>query len=122
MTTAVGVDRQDDCHNGALPLPFRCHRNLTGGTNKSGISGKQRSGSKRKCEIRAQKSKAHVNTSINGVFSGQALFLKVPSHHSGKQNFRHDSVVTFKTPTVSSTTRRLPLKHRQSQARLGVYL
>jgi hypothetical protein len=118
----VGVDGRDDCHDGALPLPFWRHRNLAGETNRSGISGKQRSGSKRKCEVRAQKSKAHVNTSINGVFPGQALFLKVPSHHSGKQNFRHDSAVTSKMPTVSSTTRRLPLKCRQSQARLGVYL
>jgi hypothetical protein len=95
----VGVNGRDDCHGGALPLPFRCHHNLVGGTNKSGISGKQ-SGSKQKCEVRAQKSKAHVDTSINGVFSGQTLFLKVPSHHSRKQNFRHDSAVTSKTSTV----------------------
>jgi hypothetical protein len=42
----------------------------------SKISGKQRSGSRRKCEVRAQKSKAHVDMSINGVFPGWAPFLK----------------------------------------------
>jgi hypothetical protein len=110
----VGIDGRDDCRGGALLLPFRRHRNLAGGTNRSGISGKQRSGSKWKYEVRAHKSKVHVDMSINGVFPGRALFLKVPSHHSGKQNFRHNSTVTYKTPTVSSTTRQLPIKHRQS--------
>jgi hypothetical protein len=63
---AVGVDERDDCRDGALPLPFRRHRNLVGGTNRSEISGKQRSGSRWKWEVRAQKSKLHVGTSING--------------------------------------------------------
>jgi hypothetical protein len=52
---AVGVDRRDDCNNGALPLPLRRHRNLFGGTSRIEISGKQRSGSKGKSEVRAQK-------------------------------------------------------------------
>jgi hypothetical protein len=64
---AVGVDGRDDCRGGALPLPFRRHRNLTGGTNRSEILGKQRSGSRRKYEVRTRKSKLHVSTSINGV-------------------------------------------------------
>jgi hypothetical protein len=80
----VGVDGRDDCHDGALPIPFRCHRNLAGGMNRSGISGKQMSGSKRKCEVRAQKSKAHINTSINGVFPSRALFLKSVKSSLGK--------------------------------------
>jgi hypothetical protein len=64
---AVGVDGRDDCRDGALLLPFRCHCNLAGGTNRNKISGKQRNGSRRKCEVRAQKSKLHVGASINGV-------------------------------------------------------
>jgi hypothetical protein len=80
----VGVDGRDNSHGEALPLPFQRHLNLAGGTNRSGILRKQRSGSRRKYEVRAQKSKAHVETSINGVFPGWALFLKVPSHHSRK--------------------------------------
>jgi hypothetical protein len=43
---AVGVDKRDDCSNGALPLPLWRHRNLSGGTSRIEISGKQRSGSK----------------------------------------------------------------------------
>jgi hypothetical protein len=80
----VGVDGRDDCHGGALPLSFRRHHIFAGGTNRSGISGKQMSGSKRKCEVRAQKSKAHVDTSINGVFPGWALFLKSAKSSLGK--------------------------------------
>jgi hypothetical protein len=80
----VKVDGRDDSHGGALPLPFRRHRNLAGGTNRSGISGKQRSGSRQKCEVRAQKSKAHVDMSINGVFPGRALFLKCAKSSLGK--------------------------------------
>jgi hypothetical protein len=53
----------------------------------------------------------HMSTQVQmGFFLGQALFLKVPSHHSGKQNFKYDSAVTSKTPTIASTTRRLLLK------------
>jgi hypothetical protein len=63
----VGVDRWDDCSNGALPLPLWRHRNLSGGTSRIEISGKQRSGSKGKSEARAQKSKKHVSASTNGV-------------------------------------------------------
>jgi hypothetical protein len=80
----VGVDWWDDCHSGALLLPFRRHRNLAGGTNRSEISGKQRSGSRRKCEVGAQKSKAHVDMSINVVFSGWAPFLKGAKSSLGK--------------------------------------
>jgi hypothetical protein len=50
---AVGVDGRDDCRNGALPLPLRRHRSLAGGTNRNEISGKKRSGSRRKSEVRA---------------------------------------------------------------------
>jgi hypothetical protein len=64
---AVGVDGRDDRRDRALPLPFRCHHNLVGGTNKSEILGKQRSGSRQKCEVRARKSKLHDSASINGV-------------------------------------------------------
>jgi hypothetical protein len=64
---AVGVDRRDDCSNGALPLPLWRHCNLSGGTSRIKILGKQRSGSKGKSEVRAQKSKKHVSVSINGV-------------------------------------------------------
>jgi hypothetical protein len=52
---AVGVDRRDDCNNGALPLPLWRHRDLSGGASRIEILGKQRSGSKRESEIRAQK-------------------------------------------------------------------
>jgi hypothetical protein len=52
---AIGVDRRDDCRNRALPLPFRRHRSLTGGSSRIEISGKQRSGSRRKSEVRAHK-------------------------------------------------------------------
>jgi hypothetical protein len=72
----VGVNWRDDCRGRALLLPFRRHRNLAGGTNGSEISGKQKSGSRQKCEVRAQKSKAHIDMSINGVFLGWASFLK----------------------------------------------
>jgi hypothetical protein len=64
---AVRVDGQDDRRDGALPFPFWQHRNFAGGMNRSEISGKQRSGLRRKCEFRAQKSKLHVSASINGV-------------------------------------------------------
>jgi hypothetical protein len=64
---AVGVDRWDDCRNGALPLPLRRQRGLAGESSRIEISGKQRSGSRRKSEVRAQKSKMHVGASINGV-------------------------------------------------------
>jgi hypothetical protein len=64
---AVGVDRRDDCSNGALTLPLWRHCNLSGGTSRIKILGKQRSGSKGKSEVRAQKSKKHVSVSINGV-------------------------------------------------------
>jgi hypothetical protein len=42
----VGIDRRDDCSNGALPLPLPRHRSLADGTRKIEISGKQRSGSR----------------------------------------------------------------------------
>jgi hypothetical protein len=64
---AVVVDGQDDCRDRTLPLPFWRQRNLAGRTNKNKISGKQRNGSRQKCEVRAQKSKLHVGASINGV-------------------------------------------------------
>jgi hypothetical protein len=64
---AIGVDERDDCSSGALPLPLWCHRDLSGRTSRIEISGKQRSGSKGKSEVRAQKAKKHVGASINGV-------------------------------------------------------
>jgi hypothetical protein len=52
---AVGVDRRDDCSNSALPLPLRRHRSLAARTSRIEISGKQRSGSRWKSDVRAQK-------------------------------------------------------------------
>jgi hypothetical protein len=80
----IGVDWRDDNHDGALFLPFRRHRNLAGGTNRSEISGKQKNGSRQKSEVRAQKSNAHVDVSINGVFLGWAPFLKSVKSSLGK--------------------------------------
>jgi hypothetical protein len=80
----VGIDWRDDGHGGALLLPFGRHRNLAGEMNGGKISGKQKSGSRRKCEVMAQKSKAHVDMSINGVFSGWAPFLKSAKSSLGK--------------------------------------
>jgi hypothetical protein len=54
----IGVDWWDDGRGGALFLPFGRHRNLVGETNGGEISGKQESGSRQKCEVRAQKSKS----------------------------------------------------------------
>jgi hypothetical protein len=71
---AVRVDGRDDHRDGTLPLLFRHHRNLAGGTNRSEISGKQRSDSRRKCEVRARKSKLHVGVSINGVSQVEHYF------------------------------------------------
>jgi hypothetical protein len=36
---AIGVDGQDDCSSGALPLPLEGHRDLSGGTSRLGNSG-----------------------------------------------------------------------------------
>jgi hypothetical protein len=69
---AVGIDGRNDYRSITLILPLGRHRNLTGGSNKGEILGKQRNGSRRKCEVRAQNSKAHVDMSINGVFPGWA--------------------------------------------------
>jgi hypothetical protein len=80
----VGVDWRDDCHGGTLLLPLGRHRNLTGGSNGGKISGKQKSGSRRKCEVRAQKSKMHIGMSINGAFLGWELFLKRAKSSLGK--------------------------------------
>jgi hypothetical protein len=49
----IGVDRRDDCSNGALPFPLWRHCDLSGGASRIEISGKQRSGSKGKSEVRA---------------------------------------------------------------------
>jgi hypothetical protein len=80
----VGVDWRDDSHGGALLLPLGRHRNLAGGSNEGKISGKQKSGSRRKCEVRDQKSKGHVGMSINGAFPGWAPFLKRAKSSLGK--------------------------------------
>jgi hypothetical protein len=80
----VGVDWRDDSHGGALLLPLGRHRSLAGGSNGGEISGKQKSGSRRKCEVRAQKSKAHIGMSINEVFPGWAPFLKRAKSSLGK--------------------------------------
>jgi hypothetical protein len=119
----VGVDWWDDCHDGALLLPFRCHRNLAGGTNRSEISGKQRSGSRQKCEVRAQKSKVHVETSINGGFPGLgAISKKCQVITRESETLDITQRLPLKMSTVSGLTRSLPLKCRESRARLGVYL
>jgi hypothetical protein len=119
----VGVDWRDDSHGGALFLPLGRHRNLAGGSNGGKISGKQKSGSRRKCEVRAQKSKAHVGMSINRAFLGWEPFMKRAKSSLGKARLqtsvvtskntdrvKHNSAVTSKTPTVSGTNRLLPLK------------
>jgi hypothetical protein len=72
---AVGVDGRND------------YRNLVGGSNKGEIRGKQRSGSRQKCEVRAQNSKAHDDMSINGVFLGWAPFLKSAKSSLGEMRF-----------------------------------
>jgi hypothetical protein len=77
----------NDYRNRSLVLPLGHHRNLVGGSNKGEIRGKQRSGSRRKCEVRAQNSKAHDNMSINGVFPGWAPFLKSAKSSLGKTKF-----------------------------------
>jgi hypothetical protein len=55
---AVGVDGRNDYRSKILVLPLGHHCNLAGGLNKSEIRGKQRSGLRRKCEVRAQNSEA----------------------------------------------------------------
>jgi hypothetical protein len=55
---AVGVDGRNDYHSRTLVLPLGRHRNLTDGLNKGEIKGKQRSGLRQKCEVRAQNSEA----------------------------------------------------------------
>jgi hypothetical protein len=80
------------------------------------------SGSKGKSEVRAQKLKKARRREYKLGFPGRALFLKVLSHYSGKQSFRHHSAVTSKTPAESGITWRLPLKQRQRQTLLGSYL
>jgi hypothetical protein len=103
----VGVDGRDDRRDGTLPLPFRRHRNLAGGTNRSEISGKQRSGSRRKCEAREEIKTAHRREYKWG-FPDRALFLK------------KCQVITRESKT-SGTTRRLPPKHQQCQISLDKY-
>jgi hypothetical protein len=80
----VGADGRNDCRGRILLLLLGRHRNLAGGSNKGEILGKQRSGSRRKCEVRVQNSKAHVDMSINGVFPGWAPFLKSAKSSLGK--------------------------------------
>jgi hypothetical protein len=72
----VRVDGRNDCCSGALFLPFGCHRNLAGGSNRGKILGKQKSGSRQKYEVRAQKSRVHIDMGINRVFPGRVPFLK----------------------------------------------
>jgi hypothetical protein len=55
----VGVEGRNDHCSRTLVLLLGRHRNLTGGSNKGKIREKQRSGLRRKCEVRAQNSKAH---------------------------------------------------------------
>jgi hypothetical protein len=84
---AVGVDGRNDYRSRTLILPLGRHHNLAGGSNKGEIRGKQRSGSRRKCEVRAQNSKVHDDMSINGVFPGWAPFLKSAKSSPGKTKF-----------------------------------
>jgi hypothetical protein len=109
---AVGVDGRNDYRSRILALPLGRHRNLASGSNKGEIIEKQRSVLKRKCEVRAQNSRAQVDMSINGVFPGWAPFLKRAKSSLGKTRFL----------TVLTIARPLPLKHRQPQTSLGRYL
>jgi hypothetical protein len=81
---AVGIDGRNDRHNRTLILPLGRHHNLADGLNKGEILGKQRSGSRQKCEVRARNSKAHVDTIMNGVFPDRASFLKSAKSSLGK--------------------------------------
>jgi hypothetical protein len=109
---AIGVDGRNDYRSRTLAFPLGCHHNLAGGSSKDEIRGKQRSVLKRKCEVRAQNSRAHDDMSINGVFPGWAPFLKSAKSSLGKTRF----------PTVPAIARLLYLKRRQSQIPLGRYL
>jgi hypothetical protein len=73
---AVGVDERNDYCSRTMILPLGRHHNFAGGLNKGKIRGKQSSGSRRKCKVRAQNSKAHDDMGINGVFPGWAPFIK----------------------------------------------
>jgi hypothetical protein len=64
---AIRVDGRDDCSSGALPLPLGGHRDLSGGTSRLGISGKQRNGRREKVKLGLGNKKRHVGASINGV-------------------------------------------------------
>jgi hypothetical protein len=64
---AGGVDGRDDCSSGALPLPLGGHRDLSGGASRLRISEKAEERLNGKIEVRARKSKRHVDASINGV-------------------------------------------------------
>jgi hypothetical protein len=137
---AVGIDGRNDYRSRTLALPLGHHRNLAGESNKGEIRGKQRSVLKRKCEVRAQNSRARDDMSINGVFPGWAPFLKKcqvitreneisdSAYHSSAvtsknaDNIKHHSTVTSKTPTLPAIARLLSLKRRQSQIPLGRYL
>jgi hypothetical protein len=55
---AVGVDGRNDYRSIILVLPLGRHRNLIGGLNRGEIRGKQRSGLRRKCHVRALNSEA----------------------------------------------------------------
>jgi hypothetical protein len=48
------------------------------------FQGSKKSGSRQKCEVRAQKSKVHVGMSINGVFPDWVPFLKRAKSSLGK--------------------------------------
>jgi hypothetical protein len=108
----VGVDGRNDYRIRTLALPLGRHRNLTAESSKGEIRGKQRSVLKRKCEVRAQNSRAHNDMSINGVFLGWAPFLK-----SAKSSLRK-----MRFPKVPTIARLLYLKRRQSQIPLDCYL
>jgi hypothetical protein len=73
---AVGVDGWDDCSSGALPLSLGGHHDLSGGTSRLGISGKQRSGWREKVKLGLGKIKKARRCEYKCGFLGRALSLK----------------------------------------------
>ena len=81
---AVEIDRRNDCSSRILILLLGRHRNFTGRSNSGEILEKRMNVSRRKCDVRAQNSKARVGMSINGVFPSGAPFLKSAKSSLGK--------------------------------------
>jgi hypothetical protein len=80
----VGVDGRNDHRSKTLSFLLGRHRNFTDRSNRGEILEKRMNVLKRKCEVRAQNSKARVSMSINGVFPSGAPFLKSVKSSLGK--------------------------------------